>query len=163
MEFGEEGWQGEGEFWYEVFGDVGGGEAWPGGFDAADVGALDVEAVAEEAEHLLDVLLEGSDDVFFELGLSAAVFADHAAGGLGLVEEAANLVDEGALAAEVDGALSAVFAPGEAVVGAEASAAVGSPGGDDGALVGEAGGFFAEEGEGGVALRGRVHAYRIAD
>jgi hypothetical protein len=159
VKFGEKGRHGEGEFWDEVFGDVGGGEAWSGGLDAADVRSLHVKAVAEEAEYLLDVLLEGADDVFFELGLSAAMLADHAADGLGLVEEATDFVDEGALAAEIDGALSAVFAPGEAVVGTEASAAVGSPGGDDGPLGGEAGGFFAEEGEGGVVSWVHEHVY----
>ncbi len=59
------------------------------------------------------------------------------------MEESADLVDEGALAAEVDEALSAVLAPSQAVVGAEAATSVGSPGGDDGTLVGEAGGIFA--------------------
>ncbi len=163
VELGEDvGW-GDGEIGDEVFGDVGGGKARSGGFDAAYVRALHVEAVTEEAEHLFDVVLEGADDVFFEEGLSAAMFGEHAADGLGLVEEAANFIDKRALAAEVEGALAAVFAPGEAVVWAEASAAVGSPGGDDGALVGEAGGFFAEEGEGGVVLPWRAHAYTVAD
>ncbi len=148
--------------WDEVFGNVGGGEAWPGGFDAADIGALDVEAVAEKTEHLFDVLLEGANDVFFEEGLPEAVLADHAADGLGLVEEAANFVDERALAAKVDGALPAVLSPGEAVVGAETATAVGAPGGDDGALAGEACGIVAEESEGFVVILVHVHAYSIS-
>ena len=138
VELGEDvGWR-DGEFGDEVLGDVGGGEAWSGGFDAAEFPSVEAEPVAEEAVDLLEIPLDGADDVFFEEGLSAAMLAEHAADGLGLVEEAADFVDEGALAAEVDGALSAVFAPGEAVVWAEASAAVGSPGFGDGALGGEA-------------------------
>ncbi len=140
--------------WDEVFGNVGGGEAWSGGFDAADIGALDVEAVAEEAEHLFDVLLKGANDVFFEEGLPAA-------DGLGFVKEMADFVDEGALAAKVDGALPAVLAPSEAVVGAEAATAVGAPGGDDGALAGEAGGIVAEESKGFVVFLACIHAYSI--
>ena len=139
------------------FGDVGGCQAWPGSFDAADLPAVEVEAVAEEEEYFFEVLVDGADDVFSEEGLSAAMFAEHSSDSLGLVEEAADFVDEVALAAEVDGALAAVFTPGEAVVGAEASAAVGSPGGGDSALGGEAGGVFAEEGEGWVVVWGGVH------
>ncbi len=85
-----------------------------------------------------------------------------APGGVGLVEEAADLVDERAVGAEVDGVLSAVFAPGESVVGSEAPPAVGAPGGDDGALVGEAFGVVGEEVEGIVAGRGDVHTYSIS-
>lgn len=157
--FGEERWEREGEFGYEVLGDVGRGEAWASRFCAAQLPSVEVEAVAEKADHLFDVLLEGADDVFLELGLFAAVLADHAADGLGLVEEAADFVDEGARAAEVDGTLPAVFSPGEAVVRAEASAAVGAPGFDDGALGGEAGGVFAEEGEGFVVFWIYIHVY----
>jgi hypothetical protein len=145
-----------------VFGDVGGGEAWSGGFDAADIGALDVEAVTEEAEHLFDVLPEGANDVFFEEGLPAAMLADHAADGLGFVKEMADFVDERALAAEVDGALPAVLSPGEAVVGAEPATAVGAPGGDDGSLAGEAGGIVAEESQGFVVILAHVHVYSIS-
>jgi hypothetical protein len=145
-----------------VLGDVGGGEAWSGGFHAADVGALDVEAVAEEAEHLFDVFLEGADDVLSEEAGVSAVFADHAADGLGLVKEEADLANDGALAAEVDGALPAVFSPNEAVVGAETATAVVSPGGGNCALVGEACGIFAEERDGFVVARGSVHAFSIS-
>ena len=140
-----------------MLGDVGGGETGAGGFDAAEVPAFKVEAIAEEAEHLLEVALDGADDVFSEEGLPAAVFAEHAADGLGVVEEAADFVDKGALAAEVDGALTAVFAPGESVVGSEAATAVGAPCGGDGALGGEAEWVFAEEGEGWVVFGGGVH------
>ncbi len=145
-----------------MLGDVGGGEAWSGGFDAAYVGALDVEAVAEEAEHLFDVFLEGTDDVFFEERGAAAVLADHAADGLSLVKEEADLANDGALAAEVDGALPAVFAPNEAVVGAETATAVSAPGGDNRALVGEAVGILAEDGDGFVAACLHVHAFTIS-
>ena len=114
-ELGEDfGWW-DGEFGDEVFGDVCGGEAWSGRFGATKVPAFKVEAASEDEKHLLDVALEGADDVFAEEDLSAAVFAEHAAGSLGLVEELADLVDEGPGAAEVDGALPAVFAPGEAL------------------------------------------------
>ncbi len=92
--FGKERREGEGELWDEVLGDVGGGEAWSGGLDAADVGAFDVEAVAEEAEHFFDVLFEWADDVFAEESPVAAVLSFEAPGGLGLVEEAADFVDE---------------------------------------------------------------------
>ena len=136
--------------------------AWSGGLDAADVGALDVEAVAEEAEHLFDVLFEWPNDVFSEELPVAAVFSYEASGGLGLVEEEAAFVDEWAVGAEVGGALSAVFAPGESVVGSEAAAAVGAPGGDDGALGGEAVGVVAEEVEGVVAGRVYIHVYSIS-
>ena len=159
--FGKERREGEGELWDEVLGDVGGGEAWSGGLDAADVGAFDVEAVAEEAEHFFDVLFEWADDVFADESPVAAVLSFEAPGGLGLVEEAADFVDEWAVGAEVDGALPAVFAPGESVVGSEAAAAVGAPGGDDGALGGEAVGVVAEEVEGVVAGRINVHAYSM--
>ena len=135
--------------------------AWSGGLGAADVGAFDVEAVAEEAEHFFDVLFEWADDVFSEELPVAAVLLFEASGGLGLVEEAADFVDEWAVGAEVDGALAAVFAPGESVVGSEATAAVGAPGGDDGALGGEAVGVVAEEVEGVVAGRVYVHVYSI--
>ncbi len=144
-----------------MFGDVGRGETWSGGSDSAYLGAFDVEAVAEECEHLLDVLPEGSADLFSELGSLEAGLAADATGGVGLMEEDADLSDDGALAAEVDGALPAVFAPGEAVVGSEAATAVGAPCGDDGALGGEACGVIGEELDGGVALRGRVHVYSI--
>ncbi len=142
-----------------MLGDVGGGEAWPGGSDSAYFGAFDVEAVAEEAEHLFDVLADGSADLFAEECGASAMLAADAALGVGLVEEAANFFDEGALAAEVDGALASVLSPCEAAVGTEAAPAVGSPGFDDGALVGEARGIFAEEGEGFVVGCGRGHAY----
>ena len=95
-------------------------------------------------------------------GESLADLAFQAKRGLGLVEESADFVDEGALAAEVDGALAAVFAPGEPVVGAEVAAAVGAPGGGDRALGGEAGGGFAEESEGGVELLMYGHVSTIA-
>ncbi len=64
----------------EVFGDVGGGEAWSGGFDTADIRALDVEAVAEEEEHLFDVLADGANDVLSEEGGIATMLTFHAAG-----------------------------------------------------------------------------------
>ena len=133
-------------------GDVGGGETGARGFDAAEEPAFKVEAIAEEEEYLLEISLYGADDVFSEEGQPAAVFAEHAAGDLGVVEEAADFVDKGALAAQVDGALTAVFAPGESVVGAETPAAVGAPSGGDGALGGEAEWIIAEESEGGVVF-----------
>ncbi|NLS95382.1 MAG: hypothetical protein GXX96_24840 [Planctomycetaceae bacterium] len=159
---GEEGREWEGKFWDQVFRDVGGGEARAGGFDPADVGAFDVEAIAEEAEYLFDVLFEGPDDVFSEELPVAAVLSYEAPGGLGLVEAAADFVDEGAVGAEVDGALSAGFAPGESVVGSEAAPAVGAPGGDDGALSGEAVGVVGEEADGWVVGCTCDHAYMIA-
>lgn len=159
VELGEDvGW-GDGEFGDEVLGDVGGGAGWSCCFGAAEFPAVEVEAVAEEAEHLLEVALDGADDVFSEQGLSTAMFAEHAANGLGLVEETAGFFEEGALAAEVDGTLSAVLAPGEAVVGAKASAAVSAPSFGDGALGSEAEGILAKEGEGFVVLLGYGHMY----
>ena len=156
-ELGEDfGW-GDGEFGDEVLGDVGCREAQAGGLGAAEVPSVEVEAASEQEEYLLEVALDGADDVFAEEGLSSAVFAEHAADGLGLVEESADFVDEGTVAAEVDGALAAVFAPSEAEVGSEAAAAVGAPGGGDGALGGEAERVFAEEGEGRVVFGGSVH------
>ena len=71
------------------------------------------------------------------------------------------MVGEGAVAAEVDGVLAAVLAPGEAVVGTEAATLVGAPGGDDGALTGEAVGVVFEVGEGFVALLSSGHAYGL--
>ena len=152
MDLGENvGW-GDGELGDEVFGDVGNGEAWSGRFGAAELPAVEVEAASEEEEGFLEVALNGADDVFAEESLPAAVFAEHAADGLGLVEESSDFVDDRALATKVDGSLAAVFAPGEAVVGAEASPAVGAPGGDDGSLGGEAEWIFAEEVDCGVVL-----------
>ena len=105
--------------------------------------------------------MDGADDVFAEECLSAAMFAEHTADGLGLVEEVADFVDEGGLAAEVDGALAAVFTPGESEVGAETPAAVGAPSGGDRALGGEAEWVFAEEGEGWVVFWGDVHGQGV--
>ena len=94
--------------------------------------------MAVEEEGLFEVLLDGAEDSFAEFGSGAAGLTAEAVVGLAGAEEAADLVDEWALASEVDGALSVAFAVGEAVVGPEASAAVGAPGGDDGALAGDA-------------------------
>ena len=73
---------------------------------------------------------------------TAAAFGlgDHAvvvAAGLKLGEEAADLGGELFGGAEVEGALAAVGAVGEAVVGAAAAAILGAVGGDDGAAAGE--------------------------
>ncbi len=70
-----------------------------------------------------------------------------AAGELELGEEVS---DEGGdlVGTEVDGALAAVTAVGEAIVGAKTFSAAGSPGGDDGALGGEEAGVGEDEGAG---------------
>jgi hypothetical protein len=83
------------------------------------------------------------------------VSADLAAKTGGLLDhgkETADLLHEWAFATEVDGALSAVFTPGEAVVGSETPSVIGSPGGDYGALAGEPLGVAAKDGDGGVVL-----------
>ena len=162
-QFGEEAREWEGEFGDEVCGHVGGGGAWSGESYAADFRAFEVEAVAEEGEHLLDVLVEGADDFFAEEGGAEAGLSFEAARGVGLVEEDADLADDGTLAAEVDGALSAVFAPGESVVGSEAALAGGAPGGDDGALSGEGVGVLFEEADGWMVECTSVHKYMLAN
>ena len=143
-------------------GHVGGGEAWSGLSYAADFGSFKIEAVAEEGEHLPDVLIEGADDLLPEAGAAETGLAFEAARGVGLVEEDADLADDGSQSSEVDGALSAVFARGESVVGSEPPSAGGSPGGDDGALPGEEAGVVGEEADGFMVKYTRGHAYMIA-
>jgi len=101
-QFGEGGWEGEGEFGDEVCGHVGGGEAWSGESNAADFGPFEIEAVAEEGKHLLDVLIEGADDLLPEAGGAEAGLSFEAARGVGLVEEDADLADDGSQSSEVD-------------------------------------------------------------
>jgi len=60
-----------------------------------------VEVVAEEGEHLLDVLIEGADDFFAEEGGAEAGLAFEAAGGVG-----APGGDDGALSGESVGVVS---------------------------------------------------------
>jgi len=117
---GEGSREGEGEFGDEVCGHVGGGEAWSGESNAADFRTFEIEAVAEEGEHLLDVLIEGADDLLPEAG----------------------------------GA--------EAGLSFEAASAGGSPGGDDGALPGEAVGVVGEEAAGWMVGCTSVHTYILA-
>jgi hypothetical protein len=57
---------------------------------AAYFRSLDVEAAAEEQEHLFDVLIEGADNIFSEEGGAATGLAFHAADGVGF--PAAHLV-----------------------------------------------------------------------
>ena len=160
---GEGSREGEGEFGDEVCGHVGGGEAWSGLSYAADFGTFEIEAVAEEGEHLLDVLIEGADDLLPEAGGAEASLAFEAARGVGLVEEDADPADDGSLSAEVDGALSAAVAPGESVVGSEPPSAGDAPGGDDGALPSEEVGVVGEEADGWVLFCTLIHAYSIAN
>ena len=89
--------------------------------------------------------LEGSAD----LGLEAFVELVVAVGALKLGEELSEAVGDGT-GAEVDGALAATAAVGEAEVGAEASSSADSPGGDDGALGGEEAGVGEDEGSGAI-------------
>ena len=98
-----------------------------------------------------------------EAGGAEAGLTFEAASGVGLVEEDADLADDGSLAAEVDGALSAAVAPGESVVGSEAALAGGAPGGDDGALAGEAVGVVGEEADGCMVGCTCGHAYMLAN
>ncbi len=70
-------------------------------------------------------------------------------GELELGEEVADGVGD-LVVTEVDGALAAVAAVGEAIVGSKTFSAAGSPGGDDGALGGEEAGVGEDEGAGTV-------------
>jgi len=70
--------------------------------------------------------------------------ASPAVGVLELVEELADSVSQLSGAAEVDGALAAVVAIDELEIGTESASAIGTPGGDDGALGGEALGVLEE-------------------
>ncbi len=117
---------------------------------AAEFIAFEIEAAAVYEEGLIEVAFEGAEDLAAETGAALADSALEADRGLDRIQKASDLVDERALAAEVEGALATIFAPDEAVVGAEASAAVGSPGGGDGALVGETFVVVAEELDGGA-------------
>ena len=101
--------------------------------------------MAIKAEYILKVLFDRLEDPLAEFGAGTADLAAKAVVGLADPEEAAYFVDERALAAEVDGVLPGAFAVGETVVGSETLALVGAPGGDDGALAGEAEGFILEE------------------
>ena len=145
-----------------MFGDVGGGKAWSGGLEAAEFPSLEIESVAEKADDSVEVSLDGAYEVFALKGNAASGFAFQLERGLGVLEESEDFVDEGALTAEVQGVLAAVFSPGEPVVGAEASPAVGAPGGGDAALGGKAEWIFAEEGEGWVGVLGNGHVHGIA-
>jgi len=64
------------------------------------------------------------------------------------LQSAADMIDQFAGASEIDGMLAAVFAEGEAIVGAEPLAVAVSPGGGDVALAGKELGTQGEEAQG---------------